>query len=68
MTGWKTLLSPSSAGKTACAILLLCVATAMICLAQTFTTLVNFNKTDGWAPYLGSLVQGTDGTCTVRRS
>jgi uncharacterized repeat protein (TIGR03803 family) len=61
MNGWKTLVSRSSGVKTACAILLLCVATAMTCPAQTFTTLVNFNKTDGWAPYLGSLVQGTDG-------
>jgi uncharacterized repeat protein (TIGR03803 family) len=33
----------------------------MTCPAQTFTTLVNFNKTNGRAPYLGSLVQGTDG-------
>jgi uncharacterized repeat protein (TIGR03803 family) len=61
MNGWKTLVSPSPGGKTACAILLFCVATAMTCPAQTFTTLVNFNKTNGWAPYLGSLVQGTDG-------
>ena len=61
MNGWKTLVSRSSGGKTACAIVLFCVATAMTCPAQTFTTLVDFNKTNGWAPYLGSLVQGTDG-------
>jgi len=61
MNGWKNLLSQSSSGKTACAILFFCVATAMTCPAQTFTSLVSFNKTNGWAPYLGSLVQGTDG-------
>jgi uncharacterized repeat protein (TIGR03803 family) len=61
MNGWKTLVRQSSGGKTAFAILLFCLATAMTCPAQTFTTLVDFNKTNGWAPYLGSLVQGTDG-------
>jgi uncharacterized repeat protein (TIGR03803 family) len=61
MNSWKTWMSQSSGSKTTCAIVLLCVATAMTCPAQTFTTLANFNKTDGWAPYLGSLVQGTDG-------
>src|SRR6266481_5339921 len=61
MNVWKTLVSQSSGAKTACAILLFCVATAMTCPAQTFTSLVSFNKTNGWAPYLGSLVQGTDG-------
>jgi len=29
--------------------------------AQTFTTLVNFNYTNGASPYFMSLVQGTDG-------
>jgi uncharacterized repeat protein (TIGR03803 family) len=61
MNARRTLVNQLSECKTACAILLFCVATAMTCPAQTFTTLANFNKTDGWAPYLGSLVQGTDG-------
>ena len=46
--------------KTACFVLLLCAATASVLPAQTFTTLVNFNGTDGSAP-VTSLVQGFDG-------
>jgi uncharacterized repeat protein (TIGR03803 family) len=40
-------------------IVVLCSATAMS--AQTFTTLVNFDGTNGANPAYGSLVQGTDG-------
>ena len=47
--------------RTACAVLLLCAATTVALPAQTFTTLVNFDGTDGAAPYYMSLVQGTDG-------
>ncbi len=46
--------------KRSCALLLLCVATAIALPAQTFTSLYSFDGTDGYAPY-GGLVQGTDG-------
>jgi len=44
----------------ACALFLLCVATAIVSSAQTLTPLVNFNGTNGSGPS-GSLVQGLDG-------
>jgi uncharacterized repeat protein (TIGR03803 family) len=47
--------------KPICSILCLCIATAIPSRAQTFTTLVNFNYTNGDQPLYGSLVQGTDG-------
>jgi len=39
----------------------LCVATAALSAAQTFTNLVNFEGTNGAGPYVMSLVQGFDG-------
>src|SRR5580692_1610353 len=54
-------MSELSWWKTACAVALLGAATAIASPAQTFTTLVNFNYTDGMNPYTMSLVQGTDG-------
>jgi uncharacterized repeat protein (TIGR03803 family) len=48
-------------GKRICFVILLCAATAVASSAQTFTTLVSFNGTDGANPYYMSLVQGTDG-------
>lgn len=45
--------------RTVCVLLLACAA-AIGAAAQTFTTIVTFNDTDGTAPYSG-LVQGTDG-------
>jgi len=45
---------------TAWAVLVFC-ATAVVSPAQTFTSLFSFDRTDGKAPYLVSLVQGTDG-------
>jgi uncharacterized repeat protein (TIGR03803 family) len=57
----RSFMSKLSWGKTACAIALLCGATAISSPAQTFTTLVNFNYTNGANPYFMSLVQGTDG-------
>lgn len=50
-----------SAWKTAHIALLLCAATVMAAHAQTFTTLVNFNGTDGNTPYFSPLTQGRDG-------
>jgi uncharacterized repeat protein (TIGR03803 family) len=47
--------------KTACAALLLSAATAIALPAQTFTTLVDFDGTDGQNPFYVPLVQGTDG-------
>ena len=47
--------------KTACAALLLSAATAIALPAQTFTTLADFDGTDGQNPFYGSFVQGTDG-------
>ncbi|MGC1371072.1 MAG: choice-of-anchor tandem repeat GloVer-containing protein [Candidatus Sulfotelmatobacter sp.] len=49
-----------NAGKMAGAVLLLCAAA--IAHAQTFTTLVNFDGVNGSGPYLGSLIQGSDGS------
>jgi len=46
--------------KSACAVLLLCTATAIASSAQTFLTLVNFNGTEGPLP-LGPLIQAADG-------
>jgi hypothetical protein len=45
--------------QTACAVLLLCTATAIAAPARTFLTLVNFNGTDGSLP-LGPLIQASD--------
>src|ERR1700691_3085308 len=57
----RSFMSKLSSGKTACAVALLGVATAIASPAQNFTTLVNFNYTKGANPYSMSLVQGTDG-------
>src|SRR5580698_8628829 len=56
----RSFISKLNWGKTVCAVALLFVATAIASPAQTFTTLVNFNYTNGANPYLMSLVQGTD--------
>jgi uncharacterized repeat protein (TIGR03803 family) len=45
-----------------CTVFLLSVATAIPASAQTFTTLVKFDGTNGAEPYLMSLVQGSDGS------
>jgi len=47
-------------GKRACAVFALCVTTAIVLPAQTFTTLHTFDLTDGVSPN-GALVQGSDG-------
>jgi len=47
--------------KIACMAAVFCVATAVASPAQTFTTLANFNGSNGQNPYLATLVQGTDG-------
>jgi uncharacterized repeat protein (TIGR03803 family) len=39
----------------------ICAATAIASRAQTFTTLVNFNYTNGFQPWSMTLIQGTDG-------
>jgi uncharacterized repeat protein (TIGR03803 family) len=44
-----------------CAIILFCAAMAMAASAQTFTSLANFDITNGENPYFGSLVIGSDG-------
>ena len=49
------------ARRTAYAVLLLGAAMVIAAPAQTFTTLVNFNGTNGIYPWYVSLVQGTDG-------
>jgi uncharacterized repeat protein (TIGR03803 family) len=46
--------------KLVCAALVFCIATAIASPAQTFTSLLNFDKADGANPNAG-LVQGTDG-------
>src|SRR5579864_3691432 len=49
-----------SLAKISCALFLLYAATAIGAAAQTFTTLVNFDVTNGSGP-LSPLTQGTDG-------
>jgi uncharacterized repeat protein (TIGR03803 family) len=39
----------------------LCATTAIAAPAQVFNTLVDFNTSDGYGPYLVSLIQGRDG-------
>jgi uncharacterized repeat protein (TIGR03803 family) len=46
--------------KTTCVLFLLLVSTAIVSSAQTFTTLFNFDGTDGALP-TGNLLQGIDG-------
>jgi len=47
--------------KTACTVVVLCAATAITSPAQTFTTLLNFNGTNG-STSRTVLVQGSDGS------
>src|SRR5580698_10869930 len=47
--------------KKACAAFVVCAATAIAASAQTFTTLVNFDGTNGATPVYVFLVQGVDG-------
>ncbi len=47
--------------KMSCAVALFCGAIAGVASAQTFTTLITFDGTNGAYPEYGSLVQGTDG-------
>jgi uncharacterized repeat protein (TIGR03803 family) len=54
-------LGKPNLAKVACALFLLCATSAIASPAETFTTLVNFNGTNGANPYLMSLVQGEDG-------
>jgi uncharacterized repeat protein (TIGR03803 family) len=52
----------SSFGKVACMVTILYMAAAVVASAQTVSTLVNFNGTNGSQPTPDSpLVQGTDG-------
>ena len=47
--------------KIACIIVVFCVATTIASPAQTFTSLANFNQTDGGNASFGPLVQGPNG-------
>ena len=47
--------------KRACALILFCVAPAIVSSAERFTTLVSFDGTNGAIPNYGSLVQATNG-------
>jgi len=47
--------------KRLCIVLALCVVAVITASAQTFTTLVSFNTTDGNEPGYVALIQGTDG-------
>lgn len=55
------LVSKLGGWKTACALFLLCAATAIVSPAQTFTNLASFDGTDGSKPEYMSLIQGADG-------
>jgi uncharacterized repeat protein (TIGR03803 family) len=54
-------LPAASAALVLAAVLVSAVITAQSAQADTFTTLVNFNGTNGASPYYMSLVQGTNG-------
>src|SRR5271166_3489317 len=47
--------------KKACAVFVVCAATAVAADGQTFTTLVDFDGSNGATPARVTLVQGTDG-------
>jgi uncharacterized repeat protein (TIGR03803 family) len=51
----------SSLSKMACFVAVFCVAAAIAAPAQTFTSLLSFDYTDGAGPQWGGLVQGLDG-------
>ena len=53
-------LRSTSAWKRVCILALVCAAAALTSSAQTFSSLLNFNATNGISPN-GSLVQGLDG-------
>jgi uncharacterized repeat protein (TIGR03803 family) len=48
-------------GTLVCVVALFCMATTVTSPAQTYTTLVSFDGTNGEAPWFGPLVQGADG-------
>jgi uncharacterized repeat protein (TIGR03803 family) len=56
----RCLVTRMNACKARCALLVTCVTVAIVSRAQTFTTLVSFNGTDGVYPY-GTPVQGING-------
>ena len=47
--------------KIACIVYVICVAAAIAAPAQTFTSLLSFDVTNGANPQWGALVQGIDG-------
>jgi uncharacterized repeat protein (TIGR03803 family) len=47
--------------RSVCVVFLLCAATAVASSAQTFTSLVSFDGSNGSQPNIMSLIQGTDG-------
>jgi len=59
--GRRSSLGRFSAWRAACAVFLLCAATAIAAPAQTFNTLAKFNGNYGALPQQMSLVQGIDG-------
>ena len=46
--------------KTTCSVFLFCAATMFPAAGQTFTSLVDFDGTNGGVPQYGSLIEGTD--------
>jgi uncharacterized repeat protein (TIGR03803 family) len=57
---WWSIVTKLRGWRSACAAFLFCVPAAIVSPAQTFTTLISFNGTDGSQPVAG-LAQGRDG-------
>ena len=59
--GKRSTMRKLALAKVVCMAAVLCVAGAVGSSAQTLTTVANFDGSNGNSPYLGALVQGTDG-------
>src|SRR5579863_6964270 len=60
-TAWRSSVGQQNLPKIVCVIFLFCAAVATESPAQTFSTLLSFDGSNGAAPGYGSLIQGPDG-------